>query len=106
MSKSNYVFEKGIVYTKVGRSSNESLNEFIDNIFKLEVVDDHSLFLPVTNFNEKFARNLISSARRRYSRNVKNTDSKKEKLPELVFVYSKVYDNKKKYLGTRIWRKV
>ncbi len=102
-NESKYIFETGIAPQRNSGRVKPEVDEFIEQVFKLGPKKNESIFLNVKHFSEKEAANLINTSRRRYMRKEFNNTNK---LPELVIISSKVFNDKKEYTGTRVWRMV
>lgn len=94
-----FVFEEGNLLKKGGSKNSELINAFIEKCFKLNTDRSNNLFLSAIIISEKEASNLVNTTRRRY------TDDRVDKsAPKLTLSISKIYNDKKEYLGLRVWR--
>jgi hypothetical protein len=94
-----FLIEEGNFYKKSGGRNSELVDAFIEKCFKLNTDRSNNLYLSVILISEKEASNLVNTTRRRY------TDDRVDKnTPKLILGVSKVYNDKKEYLGLRVWR--
>lgn len=96
-SENPFEIQRGIVYVRVAKTPIESVTKLAVRMKELTAAPDLSIFIPSTECpDEKSARNLFGATKRLIMNDSKYRDRS--------YIFRLVRDQRKKYVGERVWR--